>query len=121
MSAGPVMTSRSHDRDVMEGPSRIPSLALEPDACTAEERTRRRRVFGLVFTTAQGRILDKFGVKLGNVFLCCFLLVGAIITAFIKSDLRRQRANLEAPHAPLVSGHTTDTVDVQYGSVAMRQ
>ncbi|XP_073443706.1 choline/ethanolamine transporter flvcr2a-like isoform X5 [Dendrobates tinctorius] len=57
------------------------------------------QVFGLVFTTAQGRILDKFGVKLGNVFLCCFLLVGAIITAFIKSDLRRQRANQEAAHA----------------------
>ncbi|CAJ0942789.1 unnamed protein product [Ranitomeya imitator] len=44
MSARPVMTSRSHDRDIMEGPSCIPSLALEPAACTAEESTRRRRV-----------------------------------------------------------------------------
>ncbi|CAJ0922425.1 unnamed protein product [Ranitomeya imitator] len=37
MSAGPVMTSRSHDRDVMEGPSRIASFAPEPAACTAED------------------------------------------------------------------------------------
>ncbi|CAJ0926042.1 unnamed protein product [Ranitomeya imitator] len=35
---GPVMTSRSHDHDVMEGPSRIASLEPEPAACTAEER-----------------------------------------------------------------------------------
>ncbi|CAJ0950693.1 unnamed protein product [Ranitomeya imitator] len=37
MSAGPVMTSRSHDRDVMAGPSRIASLAPEPATCTAED------------------------------------------------------------------------------------
>ncbi|CAJ0942477.1 unnamed protein product [Ranitomeya imitator] len=43
MSAGPVMMSRSHDRDVMAGPSRIASLAPEPAACTAEDRTRCRR------------------------------------------------------------------------------
>ncbi|XP_040267281.1 feline leukemia virus subgroup C receptor-related protein 2 isoform X2 [Bufo bufo] len=57
------------------------------------------QVFGLIFTTAQGQILEKFGVKPGNIFLCCFLLVGAIITAFIKSDLRRQRANQELAQA----------------------
>ncbi|KAM4013860.1 LOW QUALITY PROTEIN: choline/ethanolamine transporter FLVCR2 [Anomaloglossus baeobatrachus] len=56
------------------------------------------QVFGLVFTTAQGQILP-FGVRSGNIFLCCFLLAGAIITAFIKSDLRRQRANQEATEA----------------------
>lgn len=57
------------------------------------------QVFGLIFTTAQGQILEQFGVKPGNIFLCCFLLVGAIITACIKSDLRRQRANQEVAHA----------------------
>ncbi|KAM3919796.1 choline/ethanolamine transporter FLVCR2 isoform 2-T2 [Leptodactylus fuscus] len=72
------------------------------------------QVFGLIFTTAQGQILERFNVKPGNIFLCCFLLVGAIITAFIKSDLRRQKANQEAAHAPLVSHHNAD---LQYGSV----
>lgn len=73
------------------------------------------QVFGLIFTTAQGQILEQFGVKPGNLLLCCFLLVGAIITAFIKSDLRRQKANQEVAHMPLVSCRN---VDVQYGSVA---
>ncbi|KAG8562086.1 hypothetical protein GDO81_015585 [Engystomops pustulosus] len=72
------------------------------------------QVFGLIFTTAQGLILEKFGVQSGNIFLCCFLLAGAIITAFIKSDLRRQRANQEAENTPLGSCHY---VDIQYGSV----
>lgn len=54
------------------------------------------QVFGLIFTTSQGQILDKFGVEAGNIFLCSFLLVGTIITGCIKPDLRRQRANQEA-------------------------
>ncbi|KAG9481693.1 hypothetical protein GDO78_010761 [Eleutherodactylus coqui] len=75
------------------------------------------QVFGLIFTSAQGEILEKFEVKYSNIFLCCFLAIGAIITAFIKSDLRRQRANQEMAHIPLVPCHN---VDVQYGSVAQR-
>ncbi|XP_018084025.1 feline leukemia virus subgroup C receptor-related protein 2 isoform X2 [Xenopus laevis] len=57
------------------------------------------QVFGLIFTTSQGQILEKFGVQAGNIFLCSFLLVGTIITGCIKPDLRRQRANQEAAHS----------------------
>lgn len=57
------------------------------------------QVFGLIFTTAQGQIIDKSkSVLAGNLFLCSFLLVGAVITGFIKADLRRHRANQEAMH-----------------------
>ncbi|CAJ0967359.1 unnamed protein product, partial [Ranitomeya imitator] len=48
MGAGTVMTSRSHDCDVMAGPCRISSLPPEPVACMerlpecCEERERRR-------------------------------------------------------------------------------
>ncbi|KAM8921317.1 choline/ethanolamine transporter FLVCR2 [Pelodytes ibericus] len=63
------------------------------------------QVFGLIFTTAQGQILDTFGVKAGNLLLCSFLLVGAVITAFIKPDLRRQRANKEPMHDWRTVGH----------------
>ncbi|XP_069805808.1 choline/ethanolamine transporter FLVCR2 [Dendropsophus ebraccatus] len=64
------------------------------------------QVFGLIFTTAQGQILDRFGIQAGNIFLCCFLLIGAIITGFIRSDLRRQRANQEVAQAGALQYHT---------------
>ncbi|XP_061699397.1 heme transporter FLVCR2 isoform X3 [Syngnathoides biaculeatus] len=53
------------------------------------------QIFGIIFTIAQGTIIDRWGTLAGNIFLCIFLLIGAIMTGFIKSDLRRQKANLQ--------------------------
>ncbi|KAK2826137.1 hypothetical protein Q5P01_020351 [Channa striata] len=52
------------------------------------------QIFGIIFTIAQGKIIDTWNPLAGNIFLSIFLLIGAIITGFIKSDLRRQKANL---------------------------
>ncbi|XP_068432854.1 heme transporter FLVCR2 isoform X2 [Clinocottus analis] len=57
------------------------------------------QVFGIIFTICQGKIIDSFGTLAGNIFLCVFLLIGAIMTGFIKSDLRRQKANRMAKAA----------------------
>ncbi|KAK5614429.1 Feline leukemia virus subgroup C receptor- protein 2 [Crenichthys baileyi] len=54
------------------------------------------QIFGIVFTIGQGKLFDKWGTLAGNVFLCSFLLIGTIMTGFIKSDLRRQKANQQA-------------------------
>ncbi|KTG46753.1 hypothetical protein cypCar_00042480 [Cyprinus carpio] len=54
------------------------------------------QVFGIIFTICQGKIMDSFNTLAGNLFLCAFLLIGTIITACIKSDLRRQLANQQA-------------------------
>uniref|UniRef100_A0A8C4J5E1 FLVCR choline and putative heme transporter 2 n=1 Tax=Dromaius novaehollandiae TaxID=8790 RepID=A0A8C4J5E1_DRONO len=54
------------------------------------------QIFGIAFTISQGQIMDHFGTKAGNLFLCSFLFLGTIVTAFIKADLRRQQANLES-------------------------
>uniref|UniRef100_A0A3Q3E1J3 FLVCR choline and putative heme transporter 2a n=1 Tax=Labrus bergylta TaxID=56723 RepID=A0A3Q3E1J3_9LABR len=54
------------------------------------------QIFGIIFTIAQGKIIDKWGTLTGNIFLCIFLLIGSVMTGFIKSDLRRQKANLQA-------------------------
>ncbi|XP_069552753.1 choline/ethanolamine transporter flvcr2b isoform X3 [Brachyistius frenatus] len=54
------------------------------------------QVFGIIFTISQGKIIDRFGTLAGNIFLCVFLLIGTVITGLIKSDLRRQNANLQA-------------------------
>uniref|UniRef100_A0A8B9JZG8 Feline leukemia virus subgroup C cellular receptor family, member 2a n=1 Tax=Astyanax mexicanus TaxID=7994 RepID=A0A8B9JZG8_ASTMX len=51
------------------------------------------QVFGIIFTICQGKIIDYYGTLAGNIFLCIFLLIGTIMTGFIKADLRRQRAN----------------------------
>uniref|UniRef100_UPI0037E9858A choline/ethanolamine transporter flvcr2a isoform X4 n=1 Tax=Semicossyphus pulcher TaxID=241346 RepID=UPI0037E9858A len=53
------------------------------------------QIFGIIFTISQGKIIDKWGTLAGNIFLCIFLLIGAVMTGFIKSDLRRQKANLQ--------------------------
>ncbi|KFP69680.1 hypothetical protein N310_03881, partial [Acanthisitta chloris] len=51
------------------------------------------QIFGIAFTIGQGQIMDRFGTKAGNIFLCSFLFLGTVMTAFIKADLRRQQAN----------------------------
>ncbi|XP_035575924.1 choline/ethanolamine transporter FLVCR2 isoform X2 [Canis lupus baileyi] len=55
------------------------------------------QVFGIIFTISQGQIIDNYGTMPGNIFLCVFLTLGAALTAFIRADLRRQKANKETP------------------------
>jgi hypothetical protein len=53
------------------------------------------QVFGIAYTYGQGRIITAYGPLYGNIFVSVSLLVGTLITAFVKSDLRRQRAYAE--------------------------
>nr|XP_045757767.1 feline leukemia virus subgroup C receptor-related protein 2 [Mirounga angustirostris] len=59
------------------------------------------QVFGIIFTISQGQIIDNYGTMPGNIFLCVFLTLGAALTAFIRADLRRQKANNETPENKL--------------------
>lgn len=72
------------------------------------------QVFGIIFTICQGKIIDHFGTLAGNIFLCVFLLIGTIMTGVIKSDLRRQKANLLAKAAAEVQMSGQD-----YGATAL--
>ncbi|KAB0397472.1 hypothetical protein E2I00_019708, partial [Balaenoptera physalus] len=38
------------------------------------------QVFGIIFTISQGQIIDNYGTRPGNIFLCAFLTLGAILT-----------------------------------------
>ncbi|NWT37683.1 FLVC2 protein, partial [Chroicocephalus maculipennis] len=62
------------------------------------------QVFGIAFTISQGQIMDRYGTKAGNIFLCSFLFLGTVMTAFIKADLRRQQANLDNEQTVIRSG-----------------
>lgn len=52
------------------------------------------QVFGILFTMLYSQILDSFGDICANLVMAVFLIIGCIITAFIKSDLRRQNAHM---------------------------
>uniref|UniRef100_UPI00358E7693 heme transporter FLVCR1-like isoform X2 n=1 Tax=Myxine glutinosa TaxID=7769 RepID=UPI00358E7693 len=51
------------------------------------------QAFGMIFTLVQGKLITDYSPTEGNIFIFSFLFVGCILTAFIKSDLRRQKAN----------------------------
>ena len=38
------------------------------------------QVFGIIFTISQGQIIDNYGTTPGNIFLCVFLTLGAVLT-----------------------------------------
>lgn len=75
------------------------------------------QIFGIIFTIGQGKVIDKWGTLAGNAFLCIFLLIGTIMTGFIKSDLRRQKANQQA-EAQRVSPSESKTSVRDYGTTA---
>ncbi|XP_006890609.1 PREDICTED: feline leukemia virus subgroup C receptor-related protein 1 [Elephantulus edwardii] len=52
------------------------------------------QIFGILFTLAQGKLTSKYKPLAGNIFLCVWMLVGIILTALIKSDLRRHNINI---------------------------
>ncbi|XP_061429582.1 heme transporter FLVCR1-like isoform X1 [Lethenteron reissneri] len=51
------------------------------------------QVCGIALTLSQGNIVTNFDPRAGNLLLCSALLLGTILTALIKADLRRLAAN----------------------------
>ncbi|XP_024606961.1 feline leukemia virus subgroup C receptor-related protein 1 isoform X2 [Neophocaena asiaeorientalis asiaeorientalis] len=51
------------------------------------------QIFGILFTLAQGKLTSDYSPKGGNIFLCVWMFVGIILTALIKSDLKRHNIN----------------------------
>ncbi|PIN88353.1 hypothetical protein AB205_0076010 [Aquarana catesbeiana] len=52
------------------------------------------QIFGILFTLAQGKLITDYSPQAGNIFLCVWMFVGIILTALIKSDLRRHNINV---------------------------
>ncbi|XP_021506727.1 heme transporter FLVCR1 [Meriones unguiculatus] len=52
------------------------------------------QIFGILFTLAQGQIMSDYDTRAGNLFLCAWMFLGIILTALIKSDLRRHSVNM---------------------------
>uniref|UniRef100_A0A672PPE8 Choline/ethanolamine transporter FLVCR1 n=1 Tax=Sinocyclocheilus grahami TaxID=75366 RepID=A0A672PPE8_SINGR len=52
------------------------------------------QVFGIIFTLIQGQLTTDYGPLSGNIFLCAWILLGIVLTALIKSDLKRHGVNV---------------------------
>uniref|UniRef100_A0A8C2BW57 Choline/ethanolamine transporter FLVCR1 n=1 Tax=Cyprinus carpio TaxID=7962 RepID=A0A8C2BW57_CYPCA len=54
------------------------------------------QVFGIIFTLIQGQLTTDYGPLSGNIFLCAWILLGIVLTALIKSDLKRHGVNVSS-------------------------
>uniref|UniRef100_A0A1A7Y1F6 Choline/ethanolamine transporter FLVCR1 n=1 Tax=Iconisemion striatum TaxID=60296 RepID=A0A1A7Y1F6_9TELE len=52
------------------------------------------QIFGIIFTLIQGRLTTDFSPLVGNIFLSSWILLGVILTALIKSELKRHNVNM---------------------------
>uniref|UniRef100_A0A3Q0S823 Choline/ethanolamine transporter FLVCR1 n=1 Tax=Amphilophus citrinellus TaxID=61819 RepID=A0A3Q0S823_AMPCI len=54
------------------------------------------QIFGIIFTLIQGKLTTDHGPLAGNLFLCAWIFLGIILTALIKSELKRHNVNMGA-------------------------
>ncbi|KAL7872190.1 hypothetical protein SRHO_G00071730 [Serrasalmus rhombeus] len=52
------------------------------------------QVFGIIFTFIQGMLTTDYNPQAGNIFICAWIFLGIILTALIKSELKRHGANM---------------------------
>uniref|UniRef100_A0A8C2Z9L1 Choline/ethanolamine transporter FLVCR1 n=1 Tax=Cyclopterus lumpus TaxID=8103 RepID=A0A8C2Z9L1_CYCLU len=66
------------------------------------------QLFGIVFTLIQGKLTTNYNPRIGNIFLCAWIFLGILLTALIKSELKRHNVNMEvdSKHMKAVSTHT---------------
>lgn len=59
------------------------------------------QIFGIIFTLIQGRLTTDYNPLVGNLFLCAWIFLGILLTALIKSELKRHNVNMGSKAAPL--------------------
>ena len=65
----------------------------EPEVTSAGLLNCSANAFGIILTFGCGKLLEVYGDLVCNGTLTGALLMGAIVTFLIRSDLRRQQAN----------------------------
>uniref|UniRef100_A0A671X9Z8 Choline/ethanolamine transporter FLVCR1 n=1 Tax=Sparus aurata TaxID=8175 RepID=A0A671X9Z8_SPAAU len=68
------------------------------------------QIFGIIFTLIQGKLTSVYSPLVGNLFLCVWIFLGVLLTALIKSELKRHNVNMGANgnhlHAVSAQQHT---------------
>ncbi|XP_007245540.3 feline leukemia virus subgroup C receptor-related protein 1 [Astyanax mexicanus] len=83
------------------------------------------QVFGIVFTLIQGKLTSDYKPLVGNIFICAWIFGGIILTALIKSELKRHGANMGSKSQPVPtecpSEKVTNGVRVESSSSLSRE
>lgn len=66
----------------------------EPEGTSAGLLNAAAQAFGIVLTMLYSELLDRFSDVVANITMSVMLCVGTLITAIIRSDLRRQAAHV---------------------------
>ncbi|XP_060610283.2 heme transporter FLVCR1 [Anolis sagrei] len=65
----------------------------EPEGTSSGLLNASAQIFGIIFTLIQGKLTTDYNPRAGNIFLFVWMFIGIILTALIKSDLRRHNVN----------------------------
>ncbi|CAO1365862.1 unnamed protein product, partial [Diamesa serratosioi] len=65
----------------------------EPEGTSSGLLNAGAQVFGITFTMLYSELLDNWGDIVANLVMAVCLVIGTVLTALIKSDLRRQMAH----------------------------
>lgn len=66
----------------------------EPEGTSSGLLNAAVQVFGITFTMLYAELLNNYGDIAANMTMSVFLVAGTIVTFIIKSDLRRQAAQV---------------------------
>lgn len=66
----------------------------EPEGTSAGLLNMAAQVFGIGFTMAYAALFELYGDQGANVTMSVMLIAGTVLTAIIRSDLRRQSAQV---------------------------
>ncbi|XP_030368859.1 feline leukemia virus subgroup C receptor-related protein 2 isoform X2 [Scaptodrosophila lebanonensis] len=77
----------------------------EPEGTSSGLLNASAQTFGIVFTLIYSKLFYSYGDIQANIVMAVMLIVGTVITAITKSDLRRQNAQVQGGNAALESGN----------------
>ncbi|XP_070590541.1 choline/ethanolamine transporter FLVCR1 isoform X1 [Erythrolamprus reginae] len=79
------------------------------------------QVFGIVFTLIQGKLTTVYNPCAGNIFLFVWMFIGIILTALIKSDLRRHNINSGIVTVDITSIPTDSPIEDEQNNTSKNQ